>query len=296
MKKRLGVVVGRFHVPMLHEGHRHVIDTAYTQSDHVIICIGDTGGYPTPRNPLTYEARRAMVHEVYPDATVVMIRDQWNATVWSRLLDRIITANGGDCAERVLLFGSRDSFLAQYNGIYQTVAVDAVVAPSGTGIRQMIADGVYSGAGLERAGQILYQMTRPPLVYAAVGVAIVDSSRRRVLLNALERDDDHARFIEVPVMFTDTSLVDVIVQYVNDSMHTNVRRVPTIVGSAFVDDPRYKGSDDTVMMTLFYMTLDSDVLQCDRYRWVDISALPYTLVDEQKTLGYMLLTHLNADV
>ena len=289
----LGVVVGRFQVPMLHEGHRHVIDTTFAQSDHVIIGIGDTGGHPTPRNPLTYEARRAMVHEAYPDATIVMIRDQWNAAVWSQLLDRIIVAHGGARAESIKLFGSRDSFLAHYMGRYPTTFVEAKSSPSGTEIRQRIAEGTYSGMANERAGQILYQMTRPPFIYPSVHVAIVDTSRKCVLLGAHKRDGNHRRFFGADVEAADASFQHAAVRVLRKVLPDGTREALSVIGSARVDDPRYRGSNDGVLTTLFSVLLSDDAAcAANGGVWVDMSALPQVLIEEHHLLGTMLLAHL----
>ena len=71
----LGVIIGRFQTPDLHEGHRHLIDTAVSRSDAVLILIGVSGGFPSARDPLPYRVREAMLREYCPDAVIRPLAD-----------------------------------------------------------------------------------------------------------------------------------------------------------------------------------------------------------------------------
>ena len=48
---KLGVIVGRFQVPILHEGHMSLINRAVSECDRVLIVIGTTDAIYTKRNP-----------------------------------------------------------------------------------------------------------------------------------------------------------------------------------------------------------------------------------------------------
>lgn len=129
----LGVVVGRFQVPELHAGHRHVLDTARTKHARLLIVIGDHGHALSPKNPLPFDVRRAMLLEEYPEAQISALRDHPSDEVWSETLDALIEGSGGK--EGTILYGSRDSFIPFYSGRFPTEYLEPVESPSGTDLR-----------------------------------------------------------------------------------------------------------------------------------------------------------------
>ena len=54
---KLGVIVGRFQTPYLHTGHMHLLTTALSENDEVLVVIGDREAQPTKRHPLSYTDR-----------------------------------------------------------------------------------------------------------------------------------------------------------------------------------------------------------------------------------------------
>jgi HTH-type transcriptional regulator, transcriptional repressor of NAD biosynthesis genes len=63
-----GVVVGKFYPP--HRGHRHLIDTAVSQSDRVTVMVVDG----RDEDPLA-TLRMAWLRELHPDAEVILVPD-----------------------------------------------------------------------------------------------------------------------------------------------------------------------------------------------------------------------------
>ena len=61
--KKLGVVIGRFQVPELHAGHRHILDTTRDENDDLLILLGTTEALPSERNPLPFSVRKRMLEE-----------------------------------------------------------------------------------------------------------------------------------------------------------------------------------------------------------------------------------------
>lgn len=144
---KIGVIVGRFQVPRLHDGHLHLINTALSEFDKVIIFIGVTKDKKlTSHDPLPFEARKLMILESNPDLIVYPIQDVGNWEKWVEKLDELI-----DCVCKVEYFdnpeifilGSRDSMVSGYKkskGKYKTKYITAVGSYSGTQSRNKILE------------------------------------------------------------------------------------------------------------------------------------------------------------
>jgi bifunctional NMN adenylyltransferase/nudix hydrolase len=58
-----GVFIGRFQP--LHAGHEHVVREALSKTKHLIVLIGSANFARDPRNPFTFEERKAMFRKVF---------------------------------------------------------------------------------------------------------------------------------------------------------------------------------------------------------------------------------------
>lgn len=88
--KSVGVIVARFQVPSLTEGHRALIDYVLARHQEVLVVLGESRTLATPHDPLPYELRAAMVAGEYPTVRVHSIRDNRSDALWSEDLDRLI--------------------------------------------------------------------------------------------------------------------------------------------------------------------------------------------------------------
>lgn len=141
---RLGVIIGRFQTPYLHEGHKHLIDTAYNENNRVMILLGtksdSDGGTDDERNPYSFIERVVIVRKDYPDALIYKLTDvPEDDSVWSQRVDEIIE-NVMDIEgyNTATLYHSRDSFKDYYSGNITTVEVPQIVGVSSTQIREQI--------------------------------------------------------------------------------------------------------------------------------------------------------------
>ena len=144
---KIGVIVGRFQVPRLHDGHLHLINTALSEFDKVIVFIGVTKDKKlTSHDPLPYEARKLMLHEYRSDLIVYPIQDVGNWEKWVEKLDELI-----DCVckveyledPEVFILGSRDSVVTGYersSGKYETRYISSIGDYSGTQVRNKILE------------------------------------------------------------------------------------------------------------------------------------------------------------
>ena len=116
----VGVIVGRFQVSELTEGHKELIQSVIDRHKHTVCVVGLSQIKATKNNPLDFESRRKMLHEEFPDLTIVYIKDTKDDKQWSKNLDEVISTHVPPTS-KVSLYGSRDSFISYYTGKYDTI-------------------------------------------------------------------------------------------------------------------------------------------------------------------------------
>jgi bifunctional NMN adenylyltransferase/nudix hydrolase len=80
-KYDLLVFIGRFQP--LHLGHQEVIDRARKLATNVLVLVGSAGVARSVRNPFTYEERREVIKNLYPEVHVLPIHDHtYNDNAW----------------------------------------------------------------------------------------------------------------------------------------------------------------------------------------------------------------------
>ncbi len=65
----LGLTVGKFYPP--HKGHKHLIETARQQADHLIVVLAHH-----PSQTIPGEVRRAWLQEIHPDCDIRLVPDE----------------------------------------------------------------------------------------------------------------------------------------------------------------------------------------------------------------------------
>lgn len=144
MKKKIGIIVGRFQVHELHQGHTYLIGQALEKFDEVRVFLGVTKGEIIDlRNPLPFEARKTMLLEQFPQLfnKIDKIEDIGNWKLWVESLDNRLKdlENLGD----IFIFGSRDSVASRYkefDGKYEVVCLEELPNFSGTAVREDISN------------------------------------------------------------------------------------------------------------------------------------------------------------
>ena len=246
----VGVIIGRFQVHELHEAHQALINTVRERHDAVLIFIGLTPVRGTASDPLDFASRQRMIQEVYPDIDVYYIEDRWSDDFWSNNLDYQID-KWTKTHQSVMLYGSRDSFIPHYKGRYPTTELKSNVWISGTEIRRRIAN-KFSPSRDYRAGVIAASFDRYPGVYTTVDIAVVDRDKGNVLL-VKKPGEEKWRF---PGGFSTPN---------SKSFEEDARRETTeetsveaddftYIGSAYIDDWRYRRSPDKIKTIMFVAT------------------------------------------
>lgn len=168
-KADIGVIVGRFQVPTLTEGHRSLIDYVVKNHKYTIIFIGTSPVLLSKKNPLNYISREQMIREAYPTTITAPLADcrtnqQWSDNLDKKIRELIPMGN-------VVLYGSRDSFIDSYKGTFKTEFFEIVESISGTELRDAVASETKPTSDF-RAGIIYANHNRYPISYTTVDIAI----------------------------------------------------------------------------------------------------------------------------
>jgi len=296
-KTDIGVMVGRFQVDDLHDGHNNLIDTVMAAHDKVVLFLGIHPAINTPENPLEYKHRELMLKQVYPSLTILPIKDVHNDEEWSKILDtkiREVHPMGS-----VTLYGSRDGFIPHYSGAFPTVELQASFKISGSEIRKSLSTKIIASKDF-RQGMIYAAFSRYPISYTTVDAAILDGKGNILLARKKVDPKNKWRFIGGFVdVNQDANLEEAVKREVMEETNSLGVGEPKYIGSAKIDDWRYKGKDG-IMTSLFVIpylfgkpeaTDDIDDLQ-----WFSIQKLidneGFQMVEEHKVLFNLLKKHL----
>lgn len=292
----VGVIIGRFQVPELHEAHKELIQTVVDKHPRVLIFLGLSPCKVTYNNPLDFVARKAMIESVFPNVEVHYIEDAFDDKVWSNQIDKQISKVIGPNL-KVILYGSRDSFIPHYMGRHKVVELvpDRVVC--GKEIRKVV--GIKSKTTPDfRAGVIWAVENQFQSVMATVDVAIIDRSQNRLLLG---RKDGETLFRFVG------GFADVGSESYEADAHREVLEETglevsslTYIGSTRINDWRYR-SERNKIKTMFYCAdylfgapkASDDIAEV---RWFDLAKLkPEDFVVTHRGLFTMLVEFLKKD-
>lgn len=293
----IGVIVARFQVPELHEGHRHVLQRAIAENDRVLVVLGESAAMNTRENPLPFAVRSVMVEQyAYRTGAKIDIRVIMNHPsnkVWSEHLDAIIQCSVEE-KDLVRLYGGRDSFLKVYSGVYLPTVVEEIPHVSGQQMRRGCTepgDSIAFRRGMIHAANIRY-----PAVHTTVDIAIFKEDTH--ILLARKPGETKMRF---PGGFADPASPSFemdAMRELNEECGSNLdcggaKRLK-YAGSKIVDDYRYRSEVDKVKTMLFVgnywfgnVKAGDDVEWAD---WIPLADLkPENMVDEHKELLAMAL-------
>lgn len=284
----VGVVIGRFQTPWLHDGHRYLIDAALERHEQVLVLIGTRDGQPTKNDPLDYDTRRRMIEREYPGVHINRISDApGDDDKWSTDVDRIIGCDA-------IIYGSRDSFIPSYTGRNECVEIPCRVEMSATALRAHITNENAHTVPF-REGVIYAQNNRHPTAYSTVDVAIMHSLEQKVLVGR-KAHETKWRFVGGFVDPEDENLERTARREVIEETGGIEVDAYKYIGSQKIDDARYRGTPDGVMTTFFVATYifgaprgTDDIAEV---RWINLDELMDSLMPNHRVLGNMLLEHL----
>lgn len=298
----IGVIVGRFQVHELHEGHTEMIHAVVQRHQKVVILLGSTPGVLVTRNnPLDFQTRKAMIQEVYPDIVVLPLRDQPTDSGWSAALDALV--QDAFPVGRVVLYGSRDSFVPSYLGRWPVVELEATRTISGSAVRQSLSHSVRASRDF-RHGVVYAAHNRHPAVYQTVDIALVRKGPACPEVALVSQAVDPEGLMQFPGGFVDPA---------DESLeHAAVRELReetgacpgvnalTYIGSRRQDAWRYRNEIDVVHTTFFeaaangssQLTPGDDAVEAE---WIPVVVLEDILIPEHQDLGEMLYAYLKKE-
>lgn len=141
---KIGIFVGRFQTPELHNGYKYVMSELQINYDYYAIIIGSSL-IQDQRNPLDFTTRKSMIEQyVYKKPFVITeIKDVGDNDVWNKILEEIIIkelneANIEFDLKDIYLIGSRDSFVLTYSGKFETILLEPYGNYNSTELRKEI--------------------------------------------------------------------------------------------------------------------------------------------------------------
>lgn len=284
----VGVLVGRFQVNELHEGHKQLINGVVRKHEKVLLFLGLSPVRVTRNNPLDFESRKQLILNGYPNVNVLYIKDVPSDEAWSKNLDQQIRDLVGPLAT-VVLYGGRESFIDHYTGKYPTEEIGESVYRSGTEVRKKLGAAVKSHPCF-RAGVVWAAYNRYPTTFPTVDVAIWDETGTKLLM-AKKPDEQLYRFIGGFVSPGET-LEATCRREVAEEAHIEITD-PQYVGSRPIDDWRYRRELDGIVTTLFEAkhmfgrpAPDDDISEL---AWFEVEGLRDKIVEEHRPLLRMLM-------
>lgn len=245
----VGVMIGRFQVPSLHDGHRELLDFIKSRHDKVLVVLGTTGHeQSTQSNPLDHIARKQMLEEDYPDFDYAYIEDQPSDHNWSHYLDRIIKGHL-TASQGAMLYGSRESFAPHYDGRYPVLELTTDNPISGTEIRKEIKRSRPKNSKEWREGVVYGAFARFPVNYVTVDIGILNNDGTEILLGQKENET----LWRLPGGFSEATSPSLEADAGREAREETRLEVgpPQYVGSFRIDDWRYKSEVDKIMTALF---------------------------------------------
>lgn len=254
---KVGVLVGRFEVAYLTDGHRDLLNYMLSKKHTKnIIILGNSPIRASKKNPLDFDTRRRMIEAAYPDSEFIImyINDVPSDELWSKNLDGMLDDIRG--LNDVVLYGSRDSFINRYSGKFKDnfEEFEPRVITSGSEQRKRL--GKLSGRSADfRAGCIFTVEQQYPTVHPTVDCAIFKDEFFSKIILAKKCNEDKLRFIGG---FADPSK-----DSYNGFESTAKREaleetgcecdIVDYVCSEMIDDWRYRYETNKIITTMFAM-------------------------------------------
>jgi bifunctional NMN adenylyltransferase/nudix hydrolase len=294
---KTGVIIARFQTPTLHTGHKFLLDWVYARHETLCVILASKDIVPTDKDPLSFQVRKDMILESYPKAIVIESFDCPSDEVWSKNIDTIVSKA---CPKGAVLYGSRQSFIPHYSGVYEVYEVPAVQSQSGTDLRNECIKKATSSMDF-RIGVIHAATERFPLVFPTVDCAVYkkEGGIFMILLGQKNEDGNYYRFIGGFVDKKDTSLEESARREVCEETGGNIEHEhPEYIMSCPLPSHRYEGTKDSIFTTFFGLKyrngegVGTDDL--DNVCWFPLENIFDLVIPSHKQLAEKLIIFLNS--
>lgn len=233
----LGVVIGRFQTPFLHEGHLELINYARNKSENLLILIGVSDAVGTDREPMDFETRKGLF---LTNDIVLPLKDMPSDVDWSNKIDDIIKELGFDEAT---IFGGRDNSISgYYSGKHKIDIMNGRTDKNATELRRQVKIKYNQDF---REGIIYHTQKRYPIVYSTIDVVITNDNNEFLV----GKKGDKFAFIGGFLDPQDNSLLDCANRelFEESGIKTDLKYIDSIK----INDYRYKKSKDSIMTHIF---------------------------------------------
>jgi bifunctional NMN adenylyltransferase/nudix hydrolase len=275
MKTDIGVMVGRFQTPELHDAHHQLLKQVASNHKKVILFLGVPCTAITRRNPLDFTTRKLMIQEAYPDFTILPIRDCAYDEEWSKHIDQTIREIYP--FGTVTLYGGRDSFIAHYKGGFPCEELESKHFISATEVRRQVSNEARRTRDF-RAGVIYAAYNQFPRVVSTVDIAPLREMNGEIqVLLAKKPGEQGWRFIGGHVDPSDVNLEMAARRETGEEANIDIEGL-RYIGSFRIEDWRYTNEVDRIVTTFFAATYVSGAVQpqddISELRWVQVSGNP----------------------
>ena len=190
-KPGVGVVVGRFQVADLHEGHQAVFKAADRHNKLLVFVGVQPSQLVTPSDPLDYPARERMIKEAYPHATVLPLPNQPTDDGWAKLVDDQIHALYP--VDKATLYYGRQSFKEHYGGKHEMAEVEEEPNISGTELRDIDGRTVVNHPDWRR-GVIYASQNKYGSIYPCVDIVVYKGTPSGIEVLVGKRDNEGGKY------------------------------------------------------------------------------------------------------
>lgn len=251
----VGVIIGRFQVPMLHKGHLKLFETVLARHKRVLVLLGNSAWRGGIQNPLDYHTREQMIRGLFPNVLVSLITDRRTNEEWSQDVDKAIRSIFP--FERITLYGGRKGFVSFYSGVFSTVETleDPLFdSQSGTDLRSATAALPIDSIDF-RSGVIYACHALPPKLNMCVDGAVIQLTANNEPLILLIRKpmEQNWRFPGGKLDDSDNSLDEAVVREVREETGVEVGKPIYITSEGHVPDWRATKSGLTIHSAIFYV-------------------------------------------
>lgn len=270
----VGAIVARFQTPFLHEGHVDILTQVLTHHPRVLVFLGNSPVKCSKNNPLDFQARKAMIEEKFKQVEVYYIDDVGNNELWSKNLDANIKRALGP-NQKIVLYGSRDSFISAYSGKFPTIELVPNKFISASQIRK--ACGIKAKHTQEfREGVIWAVENQYPAVHPTVDFAIINFDKDEILL-ARKPNEELLRF---PGGFADTTTPSYeadVLREAKEETDLEFTTDPIYIGSTLINDWRYRSEQNKIKTMMFVVQYEKGEPKANDdiadVRWVNILSI-----------------------
>lgn len=250
----VGVVIGRFQVAELHQGHLDYINFVLNQNhDMNIMLLGLAPTKATKRNPLDFDSRRRMIEEAFPGKFTLMYQnDLPDDKDWANAVLKNISPIAGN--RDIVLYGGRDNSLKYFPDNVKIVIYEPTVYLPDNGTEQRITAGKQvKGTKDWRLGCLYATQNRYDTVFSTVDCAIFDDENYEYLYLAKKEKEKKLRFVGgFADPHKDTSFEYTAKREATEETGLEVSN-PIYIGSTIIDDWRYRAENDKIITTFFAM-------------------------------------------